>query len=303
MTTIEKPSEPNKLQLTLKIVKTIFTPVALLFIGFYAWQARETLSDILIQANILLLVTSIFLWAALHLISPLFSHLFFKACNHSISYRNAFNIHSKRLPAKYLPGGIWHSVVRAVDYHEIGIDKKRIGLFLIVESLLALAVSSTLGGYIVSQFQGLSSTWLIISSVSFWGGLLATVILPIVMKRMSKLHVHKLSLKYYCLAVVTVYCYWIIAGVSFIQFVNAFPLLLPELSNIETGAAYIFSWSIGFLAIFSPQGVGVSEFVLSEILQSTINASTMLALFATYRVVILLGDTFTWLIAISMNKK
>jgi len=111
--------------------KIVFTPFALFFLVYFGWQSQGILVEIFSNAQIHLLLTSIFLWLLLHFISPLFTVIVFHGCKISISYKDAFYIHAGRLPAKYLPGGIWHSVARAADYHQRRIEPRYIATYLL----------------------------------------------------------------------------------------------------------------------------------------------------------------------------
>ena len=60
------------------------------------------------------------------------------------------------------------------------------------------------------------------------------------------------------------------------------------------GGIYLFSWGVGFLSIFAPQGIGVFEFVASEFMQGPIGFMGFAALIGGFRVVILVADMITW---------
>src|SRR5690606_12897931 len=114
-----------------------------------------------------------------HFISPLITVFGFKTCRSKITYWNAFHIHCGRLPAKYLPGGIWHSVGRASDYFSLGHTGGQLGYYFLLENFQLIAVSFSLGALLVHRLieaQLLQSIFLAIPIA----GLFAIYLFPLV---------------------------------------------------------------------------------------------------------------------------
>ena len=101
--------------------KTLFTPVAIVFLGYFCWQARDTLGELLRQASWPMLLVAILVWTLLHLLTPLTAVAVLNGSGSSVSWRQAFATHASRLPARYMPGGVWHTVGRIMDYRERGV--------------------------------------------------------------------------------------------------------------------------------------------------------------------------------------
>ncbi len=282
----------------LTLAKVVFTPLALCFILVVAWQSRQLLGEVLSQSTPLQLVAGVLLWTLVHFITPLFTLCFFRSCQQQIKYRNAFLIHAGRLPAKYLPGGIWHSVARFADYHQQGFQHRQIGVYLLAENLLSLSVSLSLGGLCVSGLSQINSLWLGFSQLALVAGLLIMLLLPSMIKRKLLPQAAGFSLSFYLLSLLSMFCFWMIAALAFVQFVNAFPVTFPLVSQLEIAGVYVFSWGVGFLAIFAPQGIGISEYVTSQLLGADMGANSFLVLVAGFRIVVLAGDLLAWLLSV-----
>ena len=276
------------------VTKKIFTPVALLFIAAIAWNSKETLKEILIHADTMPLLSSIALWSSIHFIAPIFTQLFFKSCHYHISYADAFKIHASRLPAKYIPGGVWHSVARISDYHTHGLKHKQIGFYLLSENIVSLSVSLTLGGICVSGLTHISPAWVLLSQSAIATGLIIIFLLPVLISKQLVSRPQNLSITHYISANLSLYFFWIVAALSFTQFLSAFPVISTDISPIDIGGIYIFSWGIGFLALFAPQGLGVSEYIASQLLTTDIAVNSFLVLLVSFRIIILVSDTFIW---------
>ncbi len=277
--------------------KIVFTPLALFFLVYFGWQSRGVLIEIFSTAQFHLLLTSILLWLLLHFISPLFTVIVFHGCKLSIGYKDAFYIHAGRLPAKYLPGGIWHSVVRSVDYHQRKIAPRHVATYLLLENIVAATVTLSIGGLImlsIPQFEGVWSLTALISSIS---GICALFILPILVDKYLLPGEDVLSRIPYVTSVICIVFYWIIAAAAFVCFLKSFPELIISVTDFEAGGIYIFSWGIGFITLITPQGIGVSEFVSSSLLGANIPTSSLIAFLAGFRVLILLADLIAWIVS------
>jgi hypothetical protein len=107
----------------------------------------------------------------------------------------------------------------------------------------------------------------------------------------------RLVFRQYLASLVVLAFYWIGAGIAFVLFLKAFPTLELAASNIESASIYVFSWGIGFVTLFAPQGIGVSELVASNLLGERGSVAALAALLAGFRVVILTADLTAWLLA------
>ena len=208
----------------LRIVKAIFLFIALGAIFLFAWSNRRTLINIVNNADLFYLMQSVFLWALLHSITPLFSSIMFKGLAEKLNYVDAFYIHASRLPAKYLPGGIWHSVARIEGYRDAGIAPKNVALYLLIENLQSAGVTLCLGGLIVFYYyQGipiLSSALISIILLSI-GGLVATPY--VISRRFSTRDLSIPFIKSYFVGVSVISMFWLGAGWSFLQFIQSLP--------------------------------------------------------------------------------
>ena len=98
----------------------------------------------------------------------------------------------------------------------------------------------------------------------------------------------------YGLVVALVGVYWILAAASFVAYVSTYSSLALQSSILETGAAYLLSWGIGFVAVFAPQGIGVFEVVASDLLRGSGSFTGIAALVAGFRLAILIADALVW---------
>ena len=265
----------------------LYTPVAVAFLLYVAWQARFELIDLVSRASVGCLLLTVLLWSALHLIMPLFAATMLSDENQPVTWRAAVAIHIERLPARYVPGGIWHTVGRVVDYRNKDVAAGRLSHFVILESGMAALLALAIGGAIVWATPATGPLAAYAGPVAIAAAVTA-VVLPFVLKAVS------IGVYARCIAVLLVY--WLVAAAAFVAYVYAYADSVTGFNVVSTGGVYLFSWGIGFLAIFAPQGIGVFEVVASSLLQGPVGFLGLTALLAGFRFIVLVADLLTWLV-------
>jgi hypothetical protein len=282
-------------------LKLLFTPMAFAFLIYFAWQSRVELAELFENASLTYLGLAALVWAILHAVSPLLAVAVFDGCGSKVSWRQAFAIHAARLPARYLPGGIWHTVGRVMDYRELGVAGRHISVFVILENGLAAVLTLAFGGAIIFETRGadpigtiacLASLASILALAAMVYAINARVLQP--PDRISSMALLK--------SVIIVAVFWLGATTAFLLYLNAFPASTGEYSLVEMAGIYLFSWGVGFVSIFAPQGIGVFEVVASELMDSPIGLMGLAALIAGFRVIVLIADIAVWLIYLATRR-
>ena len=288
--------------MTLTWIKRIFTPVALVFILSLAWQSRQVLLQVTAQARVDYLLYAIFAWALLYLLSPIFLQILLTPFSSFPGFRSALYININRLPARYIPGGIWHTVARAVDLRDHGISKRLLTMVFVLENALALGVALFVGGTILGLHQEAGILPIITLSTAT-ASLLGLALLPVFVNRIILTQGQSLSWFCYTQALLLILLYWCGAAAVFVLYISAFPDATGLEHPLEIAGTYLFSWGVGFIAIFAPQGIGVFEFVAGDLLKSPYGLASITVLLAGFRLVILAADIVVWLIAKVLNRK
>lgn len=284
-------------------LRFLFTPLALFFLVFIFWNSKEIIYDLLKNSNLILVFLSIFLWVLLHFLSPVFTVFLFRCCHLSLNYQKAFLIHSSRLPAKYLPGGIWHTVARGKDYSDTGLSFRNISSYFLIENLIIASTTLTFASTIIiyeGTFSHLFST--IIKSIAITG-VCFLFILPKFSEKYLFDHKQPWDKVYYFYSIALMLAYWTVVALTFICFIKAFAAISLNLSDITIGAIYIFSWGIGFITIFAPQGIGVTELVAANLLGDNTTINALIFVISSFRVVILAGDFLTWALSRALTAR
>ena len=288
----EKAATPART--VLAWVQSLFTPVALAFLAYFVWLAREDLSSLLIEASLPLLVISVVAWSLFNIVTPLLAVIMFRSCGLELKWSQAFAVHAARLPARYVPGGVWHTVGRVMDYSRQGVRPRHLTAFVLLENGLAAAVALAVGGAAVFLTAD-SDTFRILTLLSSIAGITALPVLWLVINKRILTPPERLSFSAFAVAAGLMAAIWITATFAFLTYLNAFPTSLGDYSHLEMGGIYLFSWGIGFLSIFAPQGIGVFELVSSKLMQSPIGFVGFAALIGGFRLVVLVADLSVWI--------
>ncbi len=277
-------------------IKVLFAVLAFIFIGYLTWDSREQAGAIIAQADMSMLLLSIMIWIGLYFVAPCFPVKIFASLSSKLSFRDAYYINASRLPAKYLPGGIWHSVARIEGYHGNGISARNIALYFLVENAGAACVTLLVGASVMLVSDNLSLVFHSLLEVVILVTLICLLLMPIVINRYLLKNAN-LSSSHYLFGMLVQFLYWIGASLSFFIYVSSMPSLEGSLSLTDIMGVYLFSWGIGFIALFAPQGLGVSEYVASLLMPSALPPSAMITLLFGFRIVILVADLCTWAIS------
>lgn len=287
--------DKSHLKTALTIVKRLFTPASFFFIFYFSWLNRELLSEMLAVVDPIPIIFAIFLWGLLHALAPLSPKLIFESLGVELTYSELLGIHISRLPARYLPGGIWHTVGRISDYFTLGITKKQLAIFALIETLFPCIITLMIGGgylwmagthhnQVISNIEGL------LACIS----LLLLITLPVILKiRFSVYLKSKFYRNYFFLIIISVF-FWANASISFLFYYTAVSLSLSQMPLPDIAATYIFSWGIGYISIFAPQGIGVLEFVAGNLMELPISLGGAVAFLAGFRVVAFAADGLSW---------
>ncbi len=268
----------------------LFGPAALLFLIVAGWHLRAVFGTVLEQTDAMPLIVTVALWVLLHLLTPVFSWIVLREIGADVGYRTLLGIHVGRLPARYLPGGIWHTVSRVMDLHRLGVNRSQLSVMVLLENLVPIAVATTLGGLCLSMAGG--AGWLAYAAVL--GGPLLFACLPILLRHRALLAPRKFAVGSYLKLGAVTAMFWIVAATAFFSYWSAFPAARASVSALRIYGVYLLAWVTGFVSIFAPQGIGVFESVAGVFLQGALTFAGAVVLAAGFRVAILGADTLAY---------
>ena len=239
--------------------KWLFTPAALLFIAYIVWLSRFDILTLWNASDAAVLVIACVFLGTAHLFSPLASRQILKTLGITVGYRVLLRIHICRLPARYLPGGVWHTVGRAVDLHEHGLPRKAIAWMVALENGLAIGMAFVLGGgmLLFLGVHNLPLSWIVVVATIL--ALVLLVLSPLIFSRLLPNAAPNMNIATWTTCCAWFAIIWILHAAAFVAYSIALVGGNSVFHDLYTGGVYLFSWAIGLIAFFAPQGIGVFE--------------------------------------------
>ena len=231
----------------------------------------------------------------------------------SVPYFKLFKVWFFTNLGKYLPGKIWQFLGMVYMLEREGVPKKNsfsTGVLAQAFSVISGLIISVLflGANLYSHFFSKNPTLVMVGAV-FGLAILVLACYPKILERIVNLGLRilkkeKISLDITLKDVIIYLLFysfsWLLFGLAFLIFVKAMADASFNMYPMLTGA-FAFSLNIGFLAIFTPGGIGVREGVLVFLLSSffPLPVSTLISLLS--RLWITVGELLCFLIAVPLK--
>lgn len=277
----------------LLLVKMCYIPVSLSFILYVLWINQSLLRKMIEVANLNFLVLAVLIWGALHFLAPLSTGFIFSCMGSPVSYSKLLGIYISKLPAKYLPGGIWHTVGRISAYNSLGISKKHLSILVLVDTFSPCLITFLIGGgclWFFGNDPGISTIEGLLSLIC----LSILILLPFCIKKYFFSYWENHFLFWYVSLILLSIFFWFLASIAFLFYYSSVSFNMSSLSLSHIAATYVFSWGIGYISIFAPQGIGVFEVVAGKLMQFPMGLGSAVAFLAGFRIIALAADSIVW---------
>jgi hypothetical protein len=277
-------------------MKRIFAPIALLFIAYIVWLARFEIVALWAAADRGALVIACLFLVAANFWSPLASQSIFHSLCAEVNYRMLLRTHLYRLPARYLPGGVWHTVGRAADLHTHGVSGRLIACLVALENILAISMAFLLGGVLllIPFASKMEFGWVIVLGVASSFLLLAAI--PTIARHLWPNETQEMRFGNWTRCCANFSVIWALHAAAFVAYSIALVGSSGAVAGLHLAGTYLFSWAIGLIAFFAPQGIGVFEISAVAFSGQALSPANI-ALVAGFRLCMLVVDLCLGLIA------
>ena len=298
-----------------KITFFLFIVLIFWFLGRNIWTNIEeirsfswslTLQDVLFISLCFIVVylVNILSWQAL-----------LKSLGVNLSFRKNIRIWLFSNATRLLPGGVWQYPSKLVMLEKEGVKRNSALIAVIMETLFTLSFGSitvfaTLPFWAIPErFSYLNNfLWFFLAAPVLAIILLHPKLVKAMVSYLAKLSKRKIeftgirfSKKNLTLASLLFLFRFVVFGIAFFALFGVVYPLNPTLFPILLGTLSL-SWIIGFLAVFAPAGLGVTELTLALLLSSylPIGVSSFMAIF--FRVILLSFEGIFLLLALTFKK-
>lgn len=282
------------------VVLTVFY-----YIGHSLWQHWEEISSYHFRPSVPLLLVASFLWVGGFLFFAVNWTYILRSFSQDVSYATGTRIWLVCQLGKYLPGKVGAVLGRYVLCRREGIRGAEISLSVLLESLLDAA-----SGFFVfllvlplksKGLEGWRFLWVVGSLVAAVVALQPRIFYGVINPVLHRLGRQVLDIKISFPLVLRFFVKylgaWVVVELSFLLFVRSiwevpFPLLAKLVGVMA------ISWVLGFLAFFSPGGLGVREGAMTFFLSFYFPTGTAVViplaarLWSTLCEVVVIGCTF-----------
>jgi hypothetical protein len=279
----------------LTTTQRLFLAVALVAIAAYLVRHRGELANVPWPALLDVLAPVLLLQVAAHVVLALAFHWVARAAGIERALPAAVGSYFRRIPARYIPGGIWHTASRYLDLHvEQRASKATLARVALVEiALVATAgfLVALLAGWLFKGSVGGGTRLAVFQGLAVVGGAAAITLLLPAGRRVA-------ALAWLLGALALIALAWSLAGATFALVAGA---LAGGCAPTSLAATYVASASVGYVALFAPQGWGVSELAFDYLLPCALDLALVLLGFVVFRVIGIGSDLLAvggwWLLA------
>lgn len=267
--------------------RVVYTPISLLFLAYLFIAEQEHIYASLSGLTPIAAAEIFLLISAGHIFIAVSSHLLFLSCGQTPTLELVIVTHINRLPARYLPGGVWQTISRALDFSAQGLPPQAILHVVALEVGLAVCLTAMIGGLLL----GFSGTTTHPASMRLLAllGMLGIVVLPYLIGAFSKGST-QLRIPQYAASAGAFAVVCLLYGGAFYLFVGQ---LLPSATLGQASGVFLVSWLAGFIAFFAPQGIGVFEATAGYLLTGHLAVGFVASMFA-FRAMSILSDLALW---------
>jgi glycosyltransferase 2 family protein len=270
----------------LDYARTIFSIISIVTIIVYLWWHRDQIAGLARGAAPGRIAIAGLLFALLHFIIAAAFHFAQAAVMVKRPYVAGVDSYMRRLPARYIPGGVWHSFSRYLDIHEQRHADKR-GLLRVFFVENAVVGVSGLGlAAILLGFVAAANPLTDLIRLTLLGLFVGAAAVLIYAARFAGT---RMDLRALASALALMSVNWIGVALAFSIFFSGVDAA-RTCPLLDVAAGYLSAASIGFVAVFAPQGWGVAELVLAIQHPCGISTPVAVASLTGFRVLGALAD-------------
>lgn len=296
-------------------IKYVILFLIIIFLAVYLIENWNKIDEFIYEVDWIYLALSILVLLGSLFFLPLALRKIVELFRYKISINKICTVLFYSQIAKYLPGGIWAYVGRVYLYKKEGMSASEASTCVILETLLVLL--SGIFVFLISLFfldKIPSIEWISNKYIKEIGIIVLAVLLSLVHPKIlnhlwglipAKMSKANLQFDYRYFSILKpasfLVFFWLGIGAGFWLLIRSFLEVDLYLLPITTGA-YALAWIVGFLAFFTPGGLGAREavLILSLNLYLPITLSAIIA--ASARIWWIIGELVWVLFSFAWNR-
>lgn len=282
---------PRSWRPLLKSLQRVFLLLAVVGIGVYLLANRDAVGTTFEKMDPRWLAPAA-VW--LGLLHPVMAYVYWciqRGLGIERSYRRTLTSYIARLPARFVPGGVWHSLARYADIHnDDDASAAKLGGLFVLEVIAVASggclASGVLAWSIIDARQSVHPLALLVMAAGVAGSLV-----PFVLPRWRR---HMRGASHWFAAIIAVGIVWTSVGATFALVAKAIGGPFLQCASSALSATYTTAATAGYAAIFAPQGWGVTDAVFALLRPCPIPLAALLSAILAYRLVTIVVDICIW---------
>lgn len=278
-----------------RTLHTIVIALSLTFMAFLVLAQWKSIAAIDWPISLRLLFLSTIGILLLFFLVAFGWHLILRSLNQKITANQSIRIWILSSLTRYLPGGFWPYVSRTSLARDQGVDIATSSISLYMETLLLITSSLVVGFPALLGVAGIPvKPSFVLAVLLLFGAMMHPKAISLFRLMPGKIGQAIATVKLPSLSrIIGLYIYyvafWVLFGAIFICFVYAIHPI-PLGYWIHVGATIALAFSIGFVLVFFPGGIGVREATLFFLLQPLLPYTACLLISVGSRLWIILGE-------------
>jgi len=283
---------------TLKHVQRAFLLAAVCAITVLVYRYRFQAADLVRTADLSLIAMGAIVLVVLHALVAAAFNCLHRALDVRRRLADTMASYFARLPARYLPGGVWHTVTRYIDIHaQQKVDKRTFGVLFLAETG-TVAVSGLLIGSALGQFFITGSDLVTrVTQIMLAAGVVLAVVLWFAAARAGV----RPRVTAFVVAVLAFGLNWIGLGIAFALYAHALHGgAFAMCGSAILASTYDIAASLGYVTIFAPQGWGITELSFGTLQTCGAKLPETVTALAGFRIVILIADVLAFSLGLAL---
>ena len=220
-----------------------------------------------------------------------------RALRTPVGLRASFEATAGAVAARYLPGSVLYAAARVVALRRSGVPAATLSAVAALEMLLVPAVGAVLGVLLLgSTAVGAAASVPLLLA----GAVAAVLAVPPLLNlglrllgRRTGTPPARLRPGVVLRTALCVVAYWVSAATVVLLYLRAFDAPGDDVPLLHAAGAYVLAWTLGWLAVVAPQGVGVVEVTFAALVSAVApgtDAASLVVVLAGYRLLVLVRD-------------
>lgn len=290
---MQADSELLRWRHALRWLQRTFFVIAIFCIGGYLALHRHAVIGLYQTAYVPLLIVAAAGLALLHTVTVFALWRVQLLLYIDWGYLRTLSSYVNRLPARFIPGGIWHSFARYADIRGGTLTPSGRLARLLVTELVAVATGAAIASGVLGLVVFLGGTPANRLAISMLvGGLIGCFASTLFAPKPQRWR----WLRGWSVAVFSLALSWGGVGIAFTLVAHALGGYFVACPSPELAATYTTAASVGNFAVFAPQGWGVTDMVFALLRPCPIPLPTLLSTILAFRLVTMVADLSTWAI-------